>query len=162
MSDPITDPGSQPPGGAPPSAPSAPSGYTPPATQDELNRIIGERVTRVKSQYADYNDLKAKAARVDELEGKAAEVESTIAEVPSKVAAALREHLVTLHGIETDDADLFLTATDPETMLRQVDRLVDRSKKGGIRAPREGATTPPPPADETRELARTLFNPAGD
>ena len=44
------------------------SGFTPPATQDELNRIIAERVNRVKTQFGDYSDLKAKAAKFDELD----------------------------------------------------------------------------------------------
>jgi ParB-like chromosome segregation protein Spo0J len=37
-------------------------------SQDELNRLIGERIGKVKSQYADYDDLKAKAAKLDEVE----------------------------------------------------------------------------------------------
>lgn len=43
-------------------------GYTPPATQAELDRIIADRVNRTKSQFKDYNDLKTKAAEYDKLE----------------------------------------------------------------------------------------------
>ena len=50
-----------------------PSGETPAAeefkpitSQDDLNRIIGERVKRVK--LVDYDDLKKKAAKLDEIE----------------------------------------------------------------------------------------------
>jgi hypothetical protein len=43
------------------------SGWTPPATQDDLNRIIKERVDRERAKYADYNDLKSKASKFDEL-----------------------------------------------------------------------------------------------
>lgn len=35
--------------------------YTPPATQEDLNRIIGERVARERAKFADYDDLKKKA-----------------------------------------------------------------------------------------------------
>jgi hypothetical protein len=139
-------------GGAPP------SGFTPPASQEELNRIIGERVTRERAKFSDYSDLKAKAARVDELEGKASEADAAIAEVPSKVAAELRTHLVALHKIDADDADLFLTASDPTLLLKQVERLVGRGKKTGNHVPREGATNPPPPEDEMRQFARSLFD----
>ena len=37
-------------------------------SQDELNRLIGERINKIKSQYADYDDVKAKAAKLDEVE----------------------------------------------------------------------------------------------
>jgi hypothetical protein len=37
-------------------------------TADEVERIIAQRVNKTKQQYADYDDLKAKASRADELE----------------------------------------------------------------------------------------------
>ena len=40
--------------------------FTPPASQDELDRIVGQRLARERSKYADYDDLKAKAAKFDE------------------------------------------------------------------------------------------------
>lgn len=39
--------------------------YTPPATQEDLNRIIGERLSREREKYSDYEDLKAKAEKHD-------------------------------------------------------------------------------------------------
>lgn len=43
--------------------------YTPPATQADLDRIITERLSRAKTAPpADYDDLKQKAQRLDELE----------------------------------------------------------------------------------------------
>jgi hypothetical protein len=42
-------------------------GWTPPASQEELNRIIAERINREKAKYADYSDLKAKASEFDKL-----------------------------------------------------------------------------------------------
>lgn len=142
-------------GGAPP------SGFTPPASQEDLNRIIGERVQRERAKFSDYPDLKAKAARVDELEGKATEAEAAIAEVPNKVAAELRTHLIALHKIEADDADLFLTATDPTLLLKQVERLVGRSTKQGNHVPREGNPTPPAAESDERAAVRSLFGSGG-
>jgi hypothetical protein len=46
------------------------SGFTPPASQDELNRIVAERVQRERAKYGDYNDLKAKAAKFDEIDAQ--------------------------------------------------------------------------------------------
>lgn len=37
-------------------------------TQEEVNKIIGERLAKEKSRYADYDDIKAKAAKYDKQE----------------------------------------------------------------------------------------------
>ena len=37
-------------------------------TQEEVDKIIGERLAREKSRYADYDDIKAKAAKYDKQE----------------------------------------------------------------------------------------------
>lgn len=42
-------------------------GYTPPATQDELNKIVEARLQRERAKYADYDDLKTKATKFDEV-----------------------------------------------------------------------------------------------
>ena len=44
------------------------SGFTPPATQAELNKVIADRIARERAKYADYADLKTKAAKFDELD----------------------------------------------------------------------------------------------
>jgi hypothetical protein len=80
--------------------------------------------------------------------------------VPTVVAQQLRTHLVGLHGIDKEDADLFLTAADPETLLKQVDRLVGRTKNNGNHVPREGSTNPAVETDE-RSAVRNLFGSGG-
>lgn len=42
-------------------------GYVPPATQADLDKILGERLARERAKFADYDDLKAKAAERDKL-----------------------------------------------------------------------------------------------
>lgn len=37
-------------------------------TQEELDRIVGERIGRERAKYADYNDLKTAAQKLEELE----------------------------------------------------------------------------------------------
>ncbi|WP_053387006.1 hypothetical protein [Leucobacter japonicus] len=44
------------------------AGFTPPATQEELNALIAGRLDRERSKYAGFEELKEKAARLDELE----------------------------------------------------------------------------------------------
>ena len=42
--------------------------FAPITSQDQLNRLIGERINTVKSQFADYADFKAKAEKFDKAE----------------------------------------------------------------------------------------------
>lgn len=42
--------------------------YVAPATQADLDRIIGDRLSRERSKFADYDALKEKAAKYDEVE----------------------------------------------------------------------------------------------
>ncbi|ASN67445.1 hypothetical protein 7S11_7 [uncultured Caudovirales phage] len=125
-------------------------------------------VKTLAAQKETIKELKAKAGRLDEIENvqrtdaeKAAErisqAEAEVAAVPSKVADALRSHLIALHGIEPERAELFLTATEPELLLKQVTALVgesDKRKKNHV--PREG-TSIPAPNDDMRGFARKLF-----
>lgn len=45
--------------------PAASNEWKPPATQEELNRIIADRVKRAESKFGDYKDAKTKAAQYD-------------------------------------------------------------------------------------------------
>ena len=49
------------------SQPEAPE-FQPITSQDELAKVIGERLARQRAQFRDYDDLKAKAAKLDEIE----------------------------------------------------------------------------------------------
>ncbi|TLM87215.1 hypothetical protein [Pseudarthrobacter sp. NamE5] len=61
------------------------SEFKPPATQADLDRIIQDRVARVKTSFADYDDLKAKAAQVDGFQSRISELEATNTELDGKV-----------------------------------------------------------------------------
>ena len=143
--------------------------FTPITSQDDLNRIIGERIKRVESKFADYGDLQAKATKLAEIEAanqteaqraeaRAAELESELTKLRSE---STRLRIATEHGItDADDIALFLTGTDEETLTKQAKRLADREadrKKTGNRVPREGQTSTTPGADDVREFARNLF-----
>ena len=75
--------------------------YVPPATQEKLDAIVGARLKREREKYADYEDLKAaaakaadsEAAREKELEEARAEVERLKAEAAERDAAAERDEL---------------------------------------------------------------------
>lgn len=42
-------------------------GFTPPASQAEFDRIIADRLSRQAAKFADYDDLKTKASKFDEV-----------------------------------------------------------------------------------------------
>lgn len=100
----------------------------------------------------------AQKSESEKVAERIAKAEAEVASVPSKVADALREHLVALHEIDKDDAELFLTATDPDLLLKQVTRLVGQSDKRKTNTvPREGKTPSASGDDDLREFARGLF-----
>jgi hypothetical protein len=64
------------------------SGFTPPATQAELNKIIADRIARERAKFGDYNDLKSKAAKFDEID---AQNKSEVEKATERAAAVERE-----------------------------------------------------------------------
>ncbi|MGA5542707.1 hypothetical protein ACPCIR_12715 [Mycobacterium sp. NPDC051198] len=69
------------------------------------------------------------ADQLTEATNRATAAEAEVASVPAKVAEALKGHLVARHQIAEEDAELFLTATDPELLLKQVDRFLGQPDK---------------------------------
>lgn len=66
-------------------------------------------------------------------------------------AEALRYRIASKHQVSDEDAELFLTGTDEETLTRQAQRLTERAaaqKKGGNTVAREGTNPTSAPNDE--------------
>jgi len=150
-------------------------GFTPITTQEDLNKVIADRVNRERAKFADYKDVKAKAARLDEIEAanqsEAERVAQRIAALESENARiqseALRSRIQAKHGISDEDAALFLTAADEDTLTAQAKRLADREadrkKRGGV-APKEGGSADTAGAGDSdlREFTRSLFGRSDD
>lgn len=151
--------------------------FKPITSQQELNEALKDRLARERSKYSDYGDLKAKAAKLDEIEqANLTELEKangriTAAESDRDKAQqeARRLRKAVEHGLSLEDADLFLTGTDDETLDAQAKRLVaraadqanaesERKKKNPI-VPKEGTstTTGTTTEEEDREFARSFF-----
>lgn len=108
--------------------------WNPPASQDEFNRIISERLNRERSKYADYSDLKSKAQQFDQLsesqkseaqkqaealratETRAASAEAELA----KARAALKYKNLTAEDLE------LLGSGTPEEIDARAKRLSER------------------------------------
>lgn len=142
--------------------------FKPITSQDDLNKVISDRVARERAKYADYKDVKAKAAKFEEYEAaNQTEAEKTAkriadleAELNNTRRDSLRLTIASANGItDADDIDLFLTGTDEETLTKQAKRLAERTadrKKSGNHVPREGAT-PSSPDNSDLETVRGLF-----
>lgn len=143
----------------------------PQATEQQPTELPADHplVKTLAAQKAQLKEYKAKASSYDELveaqksDGEKAadrisKAEAEAASVPAKVCEALRKHFVDSGAVDAERAELFLTATDPEVLLKQVNALVgesDKRKKNHV--PREGNPTPKSEDDDVRELARNLF-----
>lgn len=107
------------------------------------------------------NNAKA-ASQLAETAAKLTAAEAEVVTVPAKVAEALKTHLVALHEIDAEDAELFLTATDPELMLKQIGRLLAQSgkprRKNNNYVPDQGNESKDTEKDSgIREFTRHLF-----
>lgn len=151
--------------------PPTPDAFKPITSQEDLNRIIADRISRERSKFTDYEDLKAKAVKFDELDAankseieKANEKAAAAEKAAEKATAdALRLRVALKHGISDEDADLFLTGTDEATLTKQAERLTERiadRKKQGNHVPREGTPPREPQPDDMREFTRKLFQTA--
>jgi len=76
-------------------------------------------------------------------------------------AEAMRWRVAAKHGVSDDDAELFLTGTDEETLTKQAQRLGEREsdrKKNGNVASKEGTNSNErPKTNDVREFTRGLF-----
>lgn len=90
----------------------------------------------------------------EKLADRLAEVKTETEQIPAKVSAALKSHLVKMHEISDEDADLFLTSTDPEVLLKQAERFTARSKTQSGFVPTQGTADPSGSQVSSYELGR--------
>lgn len=140
-------------------------------TETESKTFDAEYVAKLRAESAKYRtEAKANAdaaKRLAELE-EANKTEAqkladraTNAEAERDAARVevLRFKVAAKHGISEEDADLFLTGADEDTLVKQAQRLAARDgdrKKNGNHVAREGTTTTATEGDG-RALVRDLF-----
>lgn len=154
---------------ADPGAGTAPAGepngqdpqYTPPATQADLDRIIQDRVARVKNQYADYDDLKAKAGQVEGFQSRITELEATNTQLGDKVKGfeTEKKRSALVASIAKDKkvpADA-LRGSTTEELEAHADQLAELLKPSGPIIPGQERTPGIVQDSADREFARKLF-----
>lgn len=102
-------------------------------TQSELNAIISDRLKRESEKYADYETLKAKATRFDEIEEasktelqkaneKAAKLETELSQLrKNEEIRTIREKVASEHGIPAN----LLSGDSEETCKEQAKALLE-------------------------------------
>ena len=118
--------------------------FTPPASQDELNKLIGERVKREQAKFSDYKDLQAKAAKLDEIE-KANQTESerltgerdaAVKERDSAVLQLARLEVALSKGLTVSQAKRLVGDTREELEADADQLLRDLGEAGKPRPPK--------------------------
>lgn len=113
------------------------------AVQKQLDEIEASKLSDIERAQKEAADAKADAAKAQ--------------------AEALRYRIATKHGISDEDAELFLTGADEQTLTRQAARLVERTPSTTHPKPdlsQGGKKTPPAGDDEMRAFTRELFDAA--
>jgi hypothetical protein len=114
--------------------------------QEEVDKVVETRLDRVKKQYADYDDLKEKAGKVDTITSewesklKAAGDEKSAIEKERDAAKLDVVKVKTMHEFKLpDDLSEFINGTDEKTIRDQAEKLsknvpgstvkIDKNKK---------------------------------
>ena len=126
-------------------------------TQADIDRIVGERLSRERAKYEDYNELKAKAEKWTEMEEaqkselQKAQEKSAGLEKELEALKAAQAALQTRHKVseETGVPASLLTGSDEEAMKEQAKAILEFSgsrkkypnvKDGGEVKPNEKLT----------------------
>lgn len=106
-----------------------------PASQEELDRIIGSRLDRERQKFADYDDLKAKASKYDEAENAAKSELEREREARTKAEAerdnarneSLRARVAAEKGVPVDS----IHGATEEALKASADNLLQWRKDAG-------------------------------
>lgn len=133
--------------------------YTPPATQEDLNRIINERLSRERAKFSDYDALKAQVASLtserDTLKTEVDTLNAKVSERDSRDALeALKSDLVKESHVPAS-ALRGTTEDELKTHLAELEQVIP--KPSGPAVP--GVENTPDKVEETeeRKFVRGLF-----
>lgn len=132
-------------------------------SQEDLDRIVGQRLARERAKYADYDDLKAKADQFTQLENanktelqKATErAEQLAKENATLQATALRASVAAAKGVPEN----LLSGGTKEEIEAAADALLAfrGTKQTAPVVPAQGKAPSKITGDPNRETARKLF-----
>lgn len=127
-------------------------------TQDQVNALIAKEKGKIQSKFADYGDLKSKAAKLEEIESanatelekaqkRSAELESRLRETET---IALRQKVAAEKELPANLVP-FLTANDEDGLAEQAATLLENLKP--VTPDFDGGTREPPAEPKPPEVA---------
>lgn len=160
-------------------------GQTPEVNPKSADELLGEPeledagkralTAERRARAAAEKEAKTLKARLDELEAEklskeekaAKEAADAKSEAEAAKREALRWRIAARHGISDEDAELFLTGSDEESLTRQAERLIElqpKAGKGGVPVPGVGSRPEKPPtiaeqiraAEQAGDAARVM------
>lgn len=129
------------------------------AGKNALDRMKGERndAKRIAADLQKQLDAlnQASESALEKAQREAAEAREDAIKATSD---ALRFRVAAEHGISNEDADLFLTGADSDTLQRQAARLAEKAPASGTPKPdlTQGGSGKPPVALNSNDLTNAL------
>lgn len=131
--------------------------------QEDVDKVVETRLERQKKQFADYDELKAKAGKVDDITSEFTEKLKKAADEKSEVEKQLggaKLETVKVKAIHkfklSDDLSEFLNGENEDTILSQAEKLSKGIPGGSVVIDKD-----PKPDDkkssDTKKVARNLF-----
>lgn len=117
-----------------------------------------ERAKAAEQQAAEFKRRldEIEAANLSDLEKAQKQAQEAQQAAAKATAEALRFRVAAKHGISDEDADLFLTGTDAETLEKQAARLVERTPKGPKPDPTQGGSGSTPKGSTADQFAAAI------
>lgn len=137
-------------------------------TQVDVDKVVETRLERQKKQFADYDDLKEKANKVDtiskEYEGKLKEKDTKIGELSGEVKKATLEtdkvKILREFKLSDDVAD-FITGDTADDMRQKAEKLQKHVKSDGkVVIKKDGK--PGDKDTDSKKIAKSLFGGKSD
>lgn len=131
-------------------------------TQVDVDKVVETRLERQKKQYADYDDLKEKAGKVetiskefeDKLKGKDTEIETVKGELGK--AKLETDKVKIIHEFQlSDDLHEFVTGDTVDDMRARAEKLSKGIKGGSIKIDKD--KKPDSKETDSKKIASKLF-----
>lgn len=133
-------------------------------TQDDLDRVINDRLERERNKFKDYDDLKTKVGTLtQELTEKSTAFTTEKSELETKLKKTALEvdKVKILHEFKlSDDLAEFVTGETPEELRARAEKLAKSAKGGVIKIDKD--KKPDEKAPDSKALAKKLFGKSDD
>lgn len=135
-------------------------------TQADVDEIVEKRLARERNKYSDYEDLKQKAASVDELKSQYEEKLKAEAEAKANLESQLQKANLEVDRVRivhefklSDELAEFVTGDSVEDMRKRAEKLANGIKPGVTIDKKEA---PEGKKSDSAKIADTLFGTDSD